>query len=107
VAYRPVERTGRYRPPQTVASPDGLRPCIFPDLGCNMHSDWLSYAVAAAISVIIAIGLWQFGLWGEEHAGDNWENFQASVAKSISHAYERPSRPPPSTNVTHLQTSQP
>jgi hypothetical protein len=72
-----------------------------------MHSDWLSYAVAAAISVIIAIGLWQFGLWGEEHAGDNWGNFQASVAKSISHAYERPSRPPPSTNVTHLQTSQP
>jgi hypothetical protein len=72
-----------------------------------MHSDRLSYSVAAAISVIIAIGLWQFGLWGDEHAGDNWTNFQASVAKSISHAEERPSRPPSSTNVTHLQTSQP
>ena len=72
-----------------------------------MHSDWLSYAVAAAISAIIAIGLWQIGLWGEEHAGDNWTNFQASVAKSISHAVERPLHPMPSTNVTHLQTSQP
>jgi hypothetical protein len=73
----------------------------------DINSDWLPYTVAAAISVIIAIALWRFGLWGEEHAGDNWANFQASVAKSISRAYERPSRPPPPTNVTHLQTSQP
>jgi hypothetical protein len=72
-----------------------------------MLSDWLSYAVAAAISVIIAVGLWQFGLWGDEHAGDNWANFQASVAKSMIHAVERPSRPTPSTNVTHLEISQP
>jgi hypothetical protein len=72
-----------------------------------MRSDWLSYAVAAAISVIIATGLWQFGLWGEEIAGDNWPNFQASMAKSISHADERPSRPSPLANVTHLQTSHP
>lgn len=73
-----------------------------------MHSDWISYAVAAAISVIIAIGLWQFGLWGDQHAGDNWANFQASVAKSISHADKRSSRTTASTNVTHLQiTSHP
>jgi hypothetical protein len=102
-----VERTGRYRAPQTVASPDGLRRCIFPDPGCNMHSNWLSYAVAAAISVIIAIGLWQFGLWGEEHAGVNWANFQASVAKSVSHADERPSRPSPLPSFTNLHTSHP
>jgi hypothetical protein len=72
-----------------------------------MHSNWLSYAVAAAISVIIATGLWQFGLWGDEHAGDSWANFQASVAKSISHANERPLRPSPLANVPNLQTSQP
>jgi hypothetical protein len=65
-----------------------------------MHSDWLSYAVAAAISVIIATGLWQFGLWGEMHAGDNWAQFQATVAKSISHAIEHPSRPTAATGFS-------
>ena len=63
--------------------------------------------MAAAISVIIAIGLWQFGMWGEEHAGDNWTNFQESVAKSISHTDERPSRPSSLASVTNLHTSHP
>jgi hypothetical protein len=58
-----------------------------------MHSDWLPYSVAGAAAIVIAVGLWLFGLWGNEHAGDNWETFQASVAKSISHAIEHPSRP--------------
>jgi hypothetical protein len=72
-----------------------------------MHSDWLPYSVAGAAAIVIGAGLWLFGLRGDEHAGDNWANFQASVVKSISHADERPSRPPPSTDVTHLQTSHP
>jgi hypothetical protein len=63
----------------------------------DINSDWVPYALAATISVIIAIGLWRFGLWGDEHAGDNWANFQASVVKSLSHVIEHPSRPTPST----------
>jgi hypothetical protein len=63
----------------------------------DINSDWVPYALAATISVIIAIGLWRFGLWGDEHAGDNWANFQASVVKALSHVIERPSRPTPST----------
>ena len=72
-----------------------------------MHSDWIPYSVAGAAAIVIAVGLWLFGLWTDERAEDNWAQFQASVVKSISHAEERPSRPPSSTNVTHLQTSQP
>jgi hypothetical protein len=72
-----------------------------------MQRDWIPYAVAAAAAIAIAGGLLLFGMWGDEHAGDNWTQFQASVAKSISHRVERPVRPTPSTNATHLQTSQP
>jgi hypothetical protein len=96
-----VSATTDGRLPGQLAAPH------YPGSGCDMHSGWLSYVVAAAIAVIIAIGLWQFGMWGDEHAGDNWANFQETVAKSIRHADERPSRPTPSTKVTHLQTSQP
>jgi hypothetical protein len=63
----------------------------------DINSDWFPYALAATAAILIAVGLWRFGLWGEEHAGDNWTNFQESVAKSLSHTNERPSRPTPST----------
>jgi hypothetical protein len=71
-----------------------------------MHSDWLPYSLAGAAAIVIAACLWSFGLWSDEHAEDNWAQWQTSVVKSLSHVIERPSRPPPSTN-THLQTSQP
>jgi hypothetical protein len=69
----------------------------------DINSDWFSYALAATAAILIAVGLWQFGLWGEEHAGDNWVNFQASVAKSLSRVIERPSRPTPSTTGTIIK----
>jgi hypothetical protein len=72
-----------------------------------MHSDWFPYSVAGAAAIAIAVGLWALGLWGDEHAGDSWGQFQASLAKSMIHADEGPLRRTPSTNVTHLQTSQP
>ena len=72
-----------------------------------MHSDWIPYSVAGAAAIIIAVGLWLFGLWTDERAEDNWAQFQASVVKSISHEIERPSRPIPLTNITPQRTSQP
>jgi high-affinity Fe2+/Pb2+ permease len=41
--------------------------------------------VAGAAAIVIAVGLWLFGLWADERAEDNWAQFQASVVKSISH----------------------
>ena len=61
----------------------------------NIKRDWFPYAVAAAAAIVIAIGLWLFGLWGDEPAGDNWARLQESVAKLIGHATDRPSRPMP------------
>jgi hypothetical protein len=55
-----------------------------------MHSDWFPYSMAGAAAIVIAVGLWLFGLWGDEHAGDDWAQFQASATMSISHAFEHP-----------------
>jgi hypothetical protein len=29
----------------------------------DIYNDWLPYALAAAIAVAIAVGLWLFGVW--------------------------------------------
>jgi hypothetical protein len=94
--------------------PDYLQPRPPPRIGYDRRmkkggigSDWFPYAVAAAAAIVIAVCLWLFGLWADEHAGDSWAHFQASVAKSISHENEHPSRPMPSTTNAPQQTSQP